>query len=241
MNNTRQFSSVEPVQSPRADLIRLQNLTMHYQEGDRQRTILDNVDAVFPQGKFTVLLGQSGSGKSTLLNLIAGLDQPAAGEVWIDRQHMTGLSERERTLFRRQHIGFVFQFFNLLPTLTVLENVLLPLQLNQIKHAKTRAMDGLEKVGLGDRHGAYPDQLSGGEQQRVAIARAMLHEPMLILADEPTGNLDTRTGEQITQLLLELVKAERQTLVMVTHNPEMATFADKVYVLEGQKLHEKNG
>ncbi len=222
-------------------LIQLKNLTMQYQEGVQQRTILNAVDASFPQGKFTVLLGQSGSGKSTLLNLIAGLDQPEQGEVWVANQNMTAMSEQERTLFRREHIGFVFQFFNLLPTLSLLENVILPLQLNKIKNAKAVAMEWLERVGLADRYQAYPDRLSGGEQQRVAIARAMLHQPMLVLADEPTGNLDTRTGDQITELLLELVKAEKQTLVMVTHNPAMAAFADKVYRLEGQKLHEKNG
>lgn len=224
-----------------SSLIQLKNLTMQYQEGVQQRTILNAVDASFPQGKFTVLLGQSGSGKSTLLNLIAGLDQPEQGEVWVANQNMTAMSEQERTLFRREHIGFVFQFFNLLPTLSLLENVLLPLQLNKIKNAKAVAMEWLERVGLADRYQAYPDRLSGGEQQRVAIARAMLHQPMLVLADEPTGNLDTRTGDQITELLLELVKAEKQTLVMVTHNPAMAAFADKVYRLEGQKLHEKNG
>ena len=222
-------------------LIQLKNLTMQYQEGVQQRVILNAVDAHFPQGKFTVLLGQSGSGKSTLLNLIAGLDQPEQGEVWVANQNMTAMTEQERTLFRREHIGFVFQFFNLLPTLSILENVLLPLQLNKVKNAKTIAMEWLDRVGLADRHAAYPDRLSGGEQQRVAIARAMLHQPMLVLADEPTGNLDTHTGDQITELLLELVKAEKQTLVMVTHNPEMASFADKVYVLEGQQLHEKNG
>jgi putative ABC transport system ATP-binding protein len=224
-----------------SSLIQLKKLTMQYQEGNQQRTILNAVDAFFPQGKFSVLLGQSGSGKSTLLNLIAGLDQPDHGEVWVANQNMTTMSEQERTLFRREHIGFVFQFFNLLPTLSLLENVILPLQLNKVKHAKTIAMEWLERVGLADRYAAYPDRLSGGEQQRVAIARAMLHQPMLVLADEPTGNLDTRTGDQITELLLELVKAEKQTLVMVTHNPAMAAFADKVYVLEGQKLHEKNG
>lgn len=227
-----------PIQSP---LIALKNLTMQYQEGVQQRTILNAVDASFPQGKFTVLLGQSGSGKSTLLNLIAGLDQPVAGEVWVANQNMTAMSEQERTLFRREHIGFVFQFFNLLPTLSLLENVMLPLQLNKIKNAKTVALEWLDRVGLADRYRAYPDRLSGGEQQRVAIARAMLHQPMLVLADEPTGNLDTHIGEQITALLLELVKAEKQTLVMVTHNPDMASLADKVYVLEEQKLHEKKG
>lgn len=224
-----------------ASLIQLKNLTMHYQEGVQQRTILNTVDALFPQGKFTVLLGQSGSGKSTLLNLIAGLDQPVQGEVWVAGQNMTTMTEQERTLFRRKHIGFVFQFFNLLPTLSLLENVLLPLQLNKVKNAKAVAMEWLDRVGLADRYQAYPDRLSGGEQQRVAIARAMLHQPMLVLADEPTGNLDTHIGEQITALLLELVKVEKQTLVMVTHNPEMASFADKVYVLEEQKLHEKKG
>ncbi len=221
--------------------ISLNHLTMAYEEGAKSRTILEDVSVSFPEGKFTVLLGQSGSGKSTLLNLIAGLDQPVRGEVIVAGQNMTTMSERERTLFRREHIGFVFQFFNLLPTLTLLENLLLPLQLNNKPQAKKTALHWLERVGLSGRENTYPDRLSGGEQQRVAIARAMLHQPRLVLADEPTGNLDTDTGQLITDLLLELVKAEQQTLIMVTHNPAMADFADRVYVLEHQKLHEKNG
>lgn len=209
---------------------------MAYHEGGQRRQILKDLSLDFPQGAFTALLGQSGSGKSTLLNLMAGLDQPESGSVWIGDTCLNRLAERQRTLFRRRHIGFVFQFFNLLPTLTVYENVLLPLQLNRRGQEAERARAWLERVGLGERLQTYPDRLSGGEQQRVAIVRALLHEPELILADEPTGNLDVQTGTEITNLLLDLVRQRRQTLILVTHNPELARQADRVYELRDGQL-----
>ncbi|PKL76624.1 MAG: ABC transporter ATP-binding protein [Candidatus Melainabacteria bacterium HGW-Melainabacteria-1] len=221
-----------------ADLVRLEALNMSYREGSRTRLILTGLNAGFGQGRFSVLLGQSGSGKSTLLNLIAGLDQPSSGRIWIGDTELTALSERQRTLFRRRHIGIVFQFFNLLPGLSVIENVLLPLQLNgrQAKSERQAAVSWLSRVGLGDRLDTHPDRLSGGEMQRVAIVRAMLHDPVLILADEPTGNLDEATAAEITELLLGLVREQNLTLIMVTHNPELAARADAVYEMHEGKL-----
>ena len=182
--------------NPSTPLVQLSNLTKVYQEGEQERTVLTNVNATVMRGEFAVLLGPSGSGKSTLLNLISGVDLPSSGEVLIDSTNLTALTEKKRTLFRRKQIGLVFQFFNLVSTLTVLENLLLPLNLNGItgKEAKERAMNLLGAVGLADRSGSFPDRLSGGEQQRVAIARALSHDPLLVLADEPTGNLDAETG-----------------------------------------------
>jgi putative ABC transport system ATP-binding protein len=187
-----------------------------------------------------VLLGKSGSGKSTLLNLISGIDTPSGGAVWVDGQDLTRLSERERTLFRRRSIGFIFQFFNLVPTLTVLENVLLPLELNGRSGpaARAAAMAMLAEVGLDDRGPSYPDRLSGGEQQRVAIARALVHSPALILADEPTGNLDAETGQQVLALLDQLTRQAGRTMVMVTHSPEVVGLADRVFRITDGRLAE---
>ena len=220
---------------PRADLVTIENLSMSYTEGSQRRQILDQINIGFGAGSFSTLFGPSGCGKSTLLNLIGGLDQPDAGRIRIGEIEITSLSEKERTLFRRRKLGIVFQFFNLLPSLTVLENILLPLQLNGRKDSQA-ALSWLERVGLGGRGHSYPDRLSGGEQQRVAIVRAMLHEPMLLLADEPTGNLDEQTAAEITAMLLELVREKHQTLIMVTHNPELARQADAVYHMHDGRL-----
>jgi putative ABC transport system ATP-binding protein len=218
--------------------VRLDNLSKRYQEGDRVRVVLDRVSAGFGHGEFVALLGRSGSGKSTLLNLVSGIDRPDAGSVWIDGQNLTALSERERTLFRRRHIGFVFQFFNLIPTLTVLENVTLPLELDGVaqRTARAAAEPLLEAVGLLDRSATFPDRLSGGEQQRVAIARALVHDPLLLLADEPTGNLDETTGRTVLALLDRLTRQTGKNLIMVTHSPESAGLADSVFEIHGGKL-----
>ena len=201
-----------------------------YQEGELERIVLNQVDLALEPGQFTVLLGQSGSGKSTLLNLISGIDQPTAGRIWIGDVELTALDEKSRTLFRRDQIGFVFQFFNLIPTLTVLENITLPQELagisTQLAQISARAL--LEQVGLPGRESTYPDKLSGGQQQRVAIARALAHNPALILADEPTGNLDEETGQTVLDLLLDLTRQSNKTLIMATHNPEIAQQADRV-------------
>jgi putative ABC transport system ATP-binding protein len=220
------------------EFISLEHLSKAYSEGDRTRTVLDGLSASFAQGEFTALLGRSGSGKSTLLNVISGIDRPDAGVVRIGGRELTAMGERERTLFRRRHIGFIFQFFNLIPTLTVMENVALPLELGGTSAAVARltAAPFLEAVGLVDRAGAYPDRLSGGEQQRVAIARALVHDPLLVLADEPTGNLDDRTGTSVLALLDRLTRQAGKNLIMVTHSAESAAIADVVYELHGGKL-----
>lgn len=223
-----------------AAAVRLDQISKFYEEGGTRHEILHGVTAEFAAGKFTVLLGKSGSGKSTLLNLISGIDTPSAGDVWIGDRAITRLSERERTLFRRDRIGIVFQFFNLIPTLTVLENVTLPQELSgrSERESKRRAMDLLERVGLAERSNASPDRLSGGEQQRVAIARALAHDPALILADEPTGNLDAETGDTVLKLLLELTRDAGKTMIMATHSTDIIPFADSVYSVQSGHLVE---
>jgi putative ABC transport system ATP-binding protein len=220
--------------------IRLVDLSKAYQEGDRRRVVLHEASAAFRQGEFVALLGRSGSGKSTLLNVISGIDRADGGEVWIAGQQLTAMTERDRTLFRRKYVGFVFQFFNLIPTLTVLENVTLPVELNgaSTKAARQQAEPLLDAVGLLDRVGTYPDKLSGGEQQRIAIARALVHDPQLVLADEPTGNLDENTGESVLALLDRLTRQAGKNLIMVTHSAESAAWADRVFHLHEGKLED---
>jgi putative ABC transport system ATP-binding protein len=221
-------------------LVRLERLSKAYSEAGQSQTVLNEVNQDFYEGKFVCLLGKSGSGKSTLLNLISGIDSPSSGDVFIRNGNreitITRLNEHERTLFRRSHIGIVFQFFNLIPTLTVLENVTLPLELIGRGNGRTQAVVLLEQVGLGDRLNTYPDKLSGGEQQRVAVARALVHNPLLLLADEPTGNLDSEIGEVVLSLLLEMSRSAGKMLLMATHNPEIALRADRVLLIEGGKL-----
>lgn len=219
-------------------LIRIRALTRIYTEGDMPRRVLDSVNLDIYTGEFFVMLGKSGSGKSTLLNLISGIDESDSGQVWISDVEITALDQRRLTLFRRDHIGIVFQFFNLIPTLTVLENVTLPVELDggNRRTANRRAMELLERVGLADRAAAFPDKLSGGEQQRVAISRALVREPRLVLADEPTGNLDEENGNSVLKLLLELTRDAGKTLVMATHNPEIVPFADRVGRIHDGKL-----
>ncbi len=219
-------------------LVQLDGLTKTYQEGDRCRTVLDGLDAQFGKGDLIVLLGRSGSGKSTLLNLISGIDVPTSGTVSIANSDLTRLSERERTLFRRRHIGFIFQSFNLIPTLSVLENLLLPMELTGRRGRSDAARDLLEKIGLEDRADTFPDRLSGGERQRVAIARALAHEPLLILADEPTGNLDFETGTHVMNLLEALVHDQGATMIVATHDRDIVPRANRVVQLRGGKLED---
>ena len=216
-------------------------MSKKYQEGDRERVVLGAVSAAIGSGEFVAIVGRSGSGKSTLLNLLAGLDVPSSGEIWINGTRISQLGDRERTLFRREHIGFVFQFFNLIPTLTVRENVLLTAELRGWKAADARAQSDrlLDAVGLLDRATVFPDKLSGGEQQRVAIARALCADPDIILADEPTGNLDADTGEQVLRLLLQLARERGKTLVMVTHSADVAALADRVLKLDHGQMSEQ--
>jgi putative ABC transport system ATP-binding protein len=219
-------------------MIELNALTKSYLEAGTDRIVLEAVSAVIPRGEFLILLGRSGSGKSTLLNLIGGIDLPTSGEVTIAGTCLTRLNERDRTLFRRRSIGFIFQFFNLVPTLTVLENLLLPLELNgrSLDEGEAGARILLAEVGLADRAASYPERLSGGEQQRVAIARALVHDPDVLLADEPTGNLDRETGGQVIELLSGLVRRKNKTLIMATHSMDPVSLADRVMTVRDGKL-----
>lgn len=221
--------------------LELRDVHRDFREGRGARTVLSGVNLKLAAGELTVLLGRSGSGKSTLLNLASGIDLPDSGEVWVDGVEITTLSEGERTLFRRSHVGFVFQFFNLIPTLTVEENLLLPLELAGRRSAAEReaALGLLAEVGLEDRRASFPDRLSGGEQQRVAIARALAHDPTLVLADEPTGNLDLETGLEVLALLDRLTRKAGKTLFMVTHSREVVGVADRVLTLRDGRLLER--
>jgi len=218
--------------------IRLENLSKSYQEGTHTRVVLRDANAVFAKGEFAAILGRSGTGKSTLLNLISGIDRADSGAIWLDGQNLIALDEQARTLFRRQYIGFVFQFFNLIPTLTVWENVVLPLELKgtMAEEARPRVESMLDAVGLLDRRDAFPDRLSGGEQQRIAIARALTHDPLLVLADEPTGNLDEETGRQVMALLDQLTRQAGKNLILVTHSTEAAAYADRMLYLRDGRL-----
>lgn len=222
----------------RQPIVQLSNLSWTFREGETRRQVLDHITFDFEPDEFVALLGQSGSGKSTLLNLISGIEKPTTGDVTINGFAITQKTERDRTLFRRDQIGIVFQFFNLIPTLTVLENITLPQELAGVSQRKAAvvARDLLEKVGMADRERTFPDKLSGGEQQRVAISRALAHNPMLVLADEPTGNLDSDTGDKVLDVLLDLTRQAGKTLIMATHSPSMTQHADRVVNLQGGRL-----
>ena len=199
-------------------------------DGVAHRVIVRDLSASFEAGERVAIVGRSGSGKTTLLNLVSGIDLPDSGQIVFEGVDLGALDDRARTLTRRARMGFVFQFFNLVPTLTVLENVQLPLDLNGVgtRESRDRAMSLLDRVGLGARVHGFPDRLSGGEQQRVALARALVHEPALVLADEPTGNLDAQTGREVLSLLDELTRDTGGLLLMVTHSEEAARRADRV-------------
>ncbi|MBZ5639864.1 MAG: ABC transporter ATP-binding protein [Acidobacteriia bacterium] len=215
--------------------IELRGLTKRLPSGDRMLTILDRIDLAVDPGEFVAILGPSGSGKSTLLGLMAGLDRPTEGEVLVEGAPIQDLSEDALALLRRHGIGFVFQSFQLLDNLTARENILLPLELIDDPAAEERADRLLEEVGLAARGHHYPAQLSGGEQQRVALARAFAPRPRILLADEPTGNLDTATGSLILDLLLRLRRESGTTLVLVTHDPSVAALADRsVHLRDGK-------
>jgi putative ABC transport system ATP-binding protein len=215
-------------------IIRLDRVSKDYSEGDEVRHVLRETSVAFSEGEVAAIRGRSGSGKSTLLNLIAGIDSPSAGEVWVAGSCLSRLPPSERTLFRRDHLGFVFQFFNLIPTLSVVENVQLPAELRgaSTADAARRARSLLEEVGLAGRETSFPDRLSGGEQQRVAIARALVQGPRVLLADEPTGNLDDATGEAVMDLLERLTRERGGTLVLVTHSLGVASRADRVFTID---------
>ncbi|MEM7416913.1 MAG: ABC transporter ATP-binding protein [Gemmatimonadota bacterium] len=217
--------------------IELIDVHKSYSEGGRTHGVLTGASASIEAGARVAVLGPSGSGKSTLLNLVSGIDLPDAGMVRVAGRDLAELEERERTLFRREHVGFVFQFFNLIPTLTVEENLALPLELNGVDE-RARIRDLLTEVGLADRADSFPDRLSGGEQQRVAIARALIHRPALILADEPTGNLDQETGAVVVELLERLVQEAGATLVVVTHARTLADRMDRIVRVDHGQLVE---
>ncbi|MCP4935278.1 MAG: ATP-binding cassette domain-containing protein, partial [bacterium] len=220
--------------------IRLTGLSRQFQRGDNEVHALRGIDLTMEAGEFVALVGPSGSGKSTLLNLLGGLDRPSAGELWLNGTALHTAKEKERTAHRRDRVGFIFQSFNLLPKLTALENVAIPLMLSGIAPAirDQRATEILRQVGLGHRLDHYPTELSGGEQQRVAIARALIHKPALILADEPTGNLDSVTGEEVMSLLKNLNRDQGITLIVVTHDEEVAAYADRIVKLRDGKIAE---
>ncbi len=203
--------------------------------------ILNGVELEIKSGETIAILGQSGSGKSTLLGLLAGLDMPTAGDVFLDNKHLNALDEDGRAELRLDKVGFVFQSFQLLPNLTALENVMLPLELKADSNAKTRAHELLQRVGLDQRLQHFPRQLSGGEQQRVAIARAFALQPAIVFADEPTGNLDTVTSAQIINLLFEINREQQTTLVMVTHDENLAGLCQRRLILEDGLIREEKG
>lgn len=219
-------------------LLRLEGIGKSFQEAGNERTVLHNLDLQVGRGELLLITGSSGSGKSTLLNIISGIDLPTSGRVFLDGVCLTDLNETARAKFRLRHIGFIFQFFNLIPTLTVGENLGLPMELlgNKREHVRESVADALEKVGLLSRVLSFPDRLSGGEQQRVAIARALIHEPQIVLADEPTGNLDVNTGSGVLSLFYDLVARSGISVIMVTHSKEAEPYADRILDLQDYRL-----
>lgn len=209
-----------------------------YGEGDTEVCALDGVNFEIQQGEFAAILGASGSGKSTLLNIMGGLDCPTSGEVWIDGNNLAELNDEMQTVFRRQHIGFIFQNYNLIPVMTVYENIVLPIHLDGKQEDEAYVAQILELLGLNEKKHQLPSQLSGGQQQRVAIARALASKPAIILADEPTGNLDSKTTEQVMELLKKSAMTFQQTIVMITHNHLLTKYFDRVFVMSDGKLSE---
>ena len=222
-------------------MLSVRRLCRSFREGERVHRVLEGLDADIGTGERVAVMGRSGSGKSTLLNLLSGIDRPDSGAVYVDGMELSALGEPARTLFRRAHIGFVYQFFNLIPTLDVAENVRLVLELNGVRGraARERSLAALARVGLQGRAHSAIDALSGGEQQRVAIARALVHAPKLLLADEPTGNLDAATAQEVLPALLDLTRERATTLVMATHDEALAGAADRVLELREGRLHER--
>ncbi|RZS94610.1 ABC transporter ATP-binding protein [Cecembia calidifontis] len=219
-------------------VLSVKKVSKTYQSGSRKLTVLDSVNFEIEPGESIAIVGPSGSGKTTLLGLCAGLDSATEGSVVLNGNAFEKLSEDQRAAIRNQYVGFIFQNFQLLPTLTALENVMVPLELKKRKDAREKAAALLEKVGLGDRLTHYPTQLSGGEQQRVSIARAFANEPKILFADEPTGNLDTETGDMIEDLIFELNKEQGTTLVLVTHDPELAKRTNRIIQIKGGRIQE---
>lgn len=219
-----------------ADILSVENLSKTYQSGSKEVRVLDDINFTIEEGKTLSIVGPSGSGKTTLLGLCAGLDRVTSGNITVNNILLNHLSEDDMAQVRNQYVGFVFQNFQLIPTLTALENVMVPLELRGERNAEKRSMELLERVGLKDRLDHYPTQLSGGEQQRVAIARAFSNDPKILFADEPTGNLDEETGVSIESLLFEINREKGTTLVIVTHDLDLASKTDKIIRLKGGKI-----
>ena len=217
-------------------ILEVKNLTKTYPSGGKSLTVLDHVSFAVHKGASCAIVGPSGSGKTTLLGLCAGLDRSSEGSVILNGITLDKLSEDERAAVRNQNVGFIFQSFNLMPTLTALENVMIPLELRKEQNIRQRAIELLEKVGLGNRYNHYPAQLSGGEQQRVSIARAFSNGPKILFADEPTGNLDGETGATIQDLIFNLNKALGTTLILVTHDMELAGKSDRIIKMKGGRI-----
>ena len=217
-------------------ILKISGLEKTYTSGSKQLTVLQNIDFEVEKGQTFSIIGPSGSGKTTLLGLCAGLDQPNAGTVELCGHDLSALNEDERAALRNKEVGFIFQNFQLLPTLTAIENVSVPLELQGDKNASTRAKELLEQVGLADRIDHYPSQLSGGEQQRVALARAFVNKPSILFADEPTGNLDEETGEKVIKLLFELNKSAGTTLVIISHDLDLANRTQQILRLKGGQI-----
>jgi putative ABC transport system ATP-binding protein len=217
-------------------VLRAENVDKQVSSPEGPLTILSHINLQIGAGESVAVVGASGAGKSTLLALLAGLDEPSGGRIWLNGAELTQLDEDGRAAVRARHVGFVFQSFHLVPSLTALENVMLPLELAGHKDARSAALSVLEKVGLEPRKGHYPNQLSGGEQQRVAIARAFVTRPAVLFADEPTGNLDTATGERVVDLLFDLNAAAGTTLVLVTHDKSLAARCQRVIHLDAGRI-----
>jgi putative ABC transport system ATP-binding protein len=220
------------------NILEVSQLTKQYQSSNHPLTVLSDVSFTVPTGKSLSIVGPSGSGKTTLLGLCAGLDHASSGSVTLNNILLNKLNENELAQVRNQFVGFIFQNFQLIPTLTALENVMVPLELRGKKHVAEKSTELLERVGLGDRLDHYPAQLSGGEQQRVAIARAFSNDPLILFADEPTGNLDEETGQKVEKLLFELNREKNTTLIIVTHDGELAAKTDQIIRLKGGKVAE---
>lgn len=217
-------------------IISAEGLTKIYGKGDTEVRALDNVDFQVEKGEFVSVIGQSGSGKSTLLHILGAMDSPTSGKLTVDGTDVFSQKESELAVYRRRKVGFVFQFFNLIPVMTARENILLPLSLDNKKPDEDYLNDIIETIGLSDRMTHYPHQLSGGQQQRIAIARALITHPSVILADEPTGNLDSKSGKEILELLKSSIKKYEQTLVLITHDPKIAEQADRTVTISDGKI-----